>query len=91
MKDAIERGNELVDELLEDESISDLKKEMIWVNKVAKLYLDNPEFLENQAKVRGLYLKSLRKQGFSKKTAELIVYDHFDLLPDVQEGLEDLE
>lgn len=30
------------------------------------------------AKVRGMYLKSLRKQGFSRKMAEKIVYEHFD-------------
>jgi len=88
-KDAIERGNEIVSELCNEDKIKELKDILIWSNQVAKLYMDNPDFLINQAKIRGMYLKELRKQGFKRKTAEAIVFEHFDAINDDFEIIED--
>lgn len=66
--------------------LAGLQEGLEYCNKVAELYYLHPEFLKNQAKVRGLYLKHLRKNGFSKKTAEKIVVNHFDVtVPDEEE------
>jgi len=77
-KDSLERVDELVSEIVNEDEIKDLKDSMDWSSTVAKLYINNPEYLINQAKVRGHYFKALRKHGFSKKTAEKMVWAHFD-------------
>ena len=88
-KDAVERGNEIISEICNEDKIKELKDILIWGNQVAKLYMDNPDFLKNQAKVRGMYLKELRKYGFSRKMAEMIVYEHFDVIADNYEIIEE--
>ncbi|TSA56195.1 hypothetical protein D4R42_04000 [bacterium] len=77
-KDAMERCDELVNEITNEDELKGLKESMDWSNSVARIYLDNPDFLINMAKIRGMYYKALRKNGFSKKTAEIMVFSHFD-------------
>ena len=82
MKDALEKGQEIVEEMEEEtekqQYLTELERDILWANSVAELYYRNTKFLYNQAKVRGMYLKELRKSGFSKKTAELMVFAYFD-------------
>lgn len=93
MKDAIEKGQEIVEEGEEETEkqlyLTELERDIMWANDVAELYYKHSKFLYNQAKVRGMYLKELRKSGFSKKTAELMVFAYFDKSDDYCMGSEE--
>ena len=82
MRDAQEQGQEIVKEMEEETTkqvyLNNLERDIMWANAVAQLYYKHSDFLYNQAKVRGTYLKELRKNGFSKRTAELMVFAYFD-------------
>jgi len=71
-----------VDKIMKDteleEYIEGFKYSMDEADAMAKVWIDNPYFLNNMAKVRGMYLKALKRSGFSRKMAEKITFEHFD-------------